>query len=275
MDAPTTTTVANLALGDIAPENNDRGHFADGALQELATSILAHGLAQPITVRPRTDGAFGWWIVAGERRWRAHQLAGLDTIRAIVVDATDEEAAAIMLLENVNRVDLNPMEEAAAYQSRMDRFGYTVEALAAQTGKTAGVIKARLQLLTLAPRVQAVIAAGGFFLAGAAQIAGLDHNRQILAVNIFARDPKMSGATWDALVSKLRTEQQADDQYGLLDCDDFLVIEEFHLGARAAARPSATKVARLLAAALATVPADHPDRTDMLTALNAYGLDAQ
>lgn len=262
--------VLDLPVDDIAPECNDRTAFADGPLAELAASIAQHGLAQPITVRVNPAG--GFLLVAGERRWRAHRLNGASTIRAIVADLTDEEAADVMLLENLNREDLNPLDEARAYSSRMARFGYTAEQVAARASVSPGVVRARLALLDLAPRVQVLIAAGGFFLAGAAQIAGLDNNRQILAVNTFITDPKMSGATWDALVRRLREEQ--NDECSMFDPDDFMVVAEYHEQARAAARPPARKLAELLAAAMAHVP-DGADRAAMLAACAAYGVAAE
>lgn len=144
----TMTEVQMVPVALIAPGDNDREEFAETALRELADSIAQHGLAQPITVRP-SDG--GYQIVAGERRWRAVRLLGWKAIPALVRELSDETASAIMLLENIQRAELNPIEEARAYRKRMMQFGWN----AAQTARAANVpeerVRMRLMLLSFAP----------------------------------------------------------------------------------------------------------------------------
>ena len=138
-----------LPIGDIYPNPDQPRKRFDEALQELAASIKASGLLQPITVRPDHAGRF--MIVAGERRWRAHQLADLATIEANIAVVSDDELAIAAIVENLQRQDITPLEEAFAFQRMIDQ-GYSVVGLAARLGlKQAHRISDRLQLLRLAP----------------------------------------------------------------------------------------------------------------------------
>lgn len=137
-----------------------RQHFGAEKLRELADSIKATGgLLQPIVVRPAHDNYFE--IVAGERRWRAAQLANLHEVSCLVCVYTDEQALQASLIENLNRSDLSPIEEATAYQRLIDEFHYVHEEIAAAVGKSRASITNSLRLLKLEPRVQALIANGG------------------------------------------------------------------------------------------------------------------
>ena len=129
-----------------------RQHFDPEELEELAQSIRTHGIVQPIVVRPISSEQYE--IVAGERRWRAAQLAGLEKVPCLVKRYTDEQAAEIATLENVNRVDLNPIEEAQAYQRLIQEFSYTHEEIAAAVGKVRSKITNSLRLLKLEPPIQ-------------------------------------------------------------------------------------------------------------------------
>lgn len=136
-----------------------RRHFDQEQLQELADSIkTTGGLLQPIVVRPLKSGEFE--IVAGERRWRAAQLAGLTEVSCLVSHYTDEQALQAAIIENINRTDLNPIEEALAYQRLIDEFHYLHEEVAAAVGKSRTSVTNALRLLKLDPRVQEVIIAG-------------------------------------------------------------------------------------------------------------------
>ncbi len=143
-----TIPVEHLARGRYQP----RVQFDEEKLQELADSIKNAGLLQPIVVRPLTDDKYE--IIAGERRWRATQLAGLDEINCLVKSFTDEEAAEAATIENISRVDLNPIEEARAYQRLIDEFRYVHEEVAATVGKSRTAITNSLRLLKLDSRVQ-------------------------------------------------------------------------------------------------------------------------
>lgn len=163
--------VHHINIGLVFPNpEQPRKTFEPAALSELATSIKSTGLLQPISVQPKPDGRY--MIIAGERRWRAHQIAGLPTIRAIVEDVTPERLADLALIENLVRQDLNPIEEARAYQARIAE-GATVERLAAITGKSVSVIQSRLALLKLHPDFQEGVRTGAIDLTRARAMSRL------------------------------------------------------------------------------------------------------
>ncbi len=140
-------TVINLPVNSIQPNPfQPRQQFRDEELQALAMSIKRHGLIQPILVRPREGG---YELVAGERRWRAAQIAGLTEIPAIVRTCSDDELLALALIENLQREDLNPLEEAQAYKVLIERFNLTQEAIAERVGKSRASIANTLRLLSL------------------------------------------------------------------------------------------------------------------------------
>ncbi len=145
-------SIDQLVRGKYQP----RQHFDTEQLQELAESIkTTGGLLQPIVVRPLNTGNYE--IVAGERRWRAAQLAGLSEVSCLVSLYTDEQALQAAVIENINRADLNPIEEANAYQRLIDEFGYLHEEVAAAVGKSRTTITNALRLLKLDPRVQQLL----------------------------------------------------------------------------------------------------------------------
>lgn len=138
--------------------NNPRHHFDDETIAELAISIRAKGLLQPLMVRQREAGQYE--IVAGERRWRAAQRAGIHEVPAIVRELSDGEALEIALIENIQRADLNPLEEARGYAQLMSEFAYTQQQLADSLGKSRSHIANTLRLLNLPESVRAHIEAG-------------------------------------------------------------------------------------------------------------------
>ena len=127
----------------------------ESSLEELAHSVQARGIVQPIVVRPTESGGFE--IVAGERRWRAAQMAGLDEVPAIVRECSDREAAAIALIENIQREDLNPIEEAQGYRTLADEFGLTHQELADAVGRSRSAVSNALRLLDLNDAVRALV----------------------------------------------------------------------------------------------------------------------
>ena len=148
----TNTTIQRVPLALIYPNpKQPRKHFDPGQLRELADSIDASGLAQPIQVRP--DGAGKFMIVCGERRWRAHVLLERSEIDAIVSELTDDQLADRAIIENLQRVDISPIEEAHAFQARLDR-GITASELATRLGVSVKKIQIRVALLQLAPTKQ-------------------------------------------------------------------------------------------------------------------------
>jgi len=135
-----------------------RKHFDEGDLNDLANSIRAHGVLQPILVRPIPDGKFE--IVAGERRWRAAQRAGLHSIPAVVRELNEVEVVEIAIVENVQRTDLNPIEEAQGFQTLIDRFGRTQQEIADAVGKSRPHIANMLRLLSLPEELQEMVRDG-------------------------------------------------------------------------------------------------------------------
>lgn len=155
-----------------------RQHFDTEKLQELADSIKSMGgLLQPIVVRPCADGKYE--IVAGERRWRAAQLAGLSEVSCLVCQYTDEQALQASIIENISRADLNPIEEAKAYQRLIDEFHYLHEEVAASVGKSRTAITNSLRLLKLDPRVQTLLMTGQISEGHGKILASLAPHQQI------------------------------------------------------------------------------------------------
>jgi len=152
-----------------------RKHFDATALQELADSIKSSGLIQPIVVRPEEAQ---YEIIAGERRWRAAQLAGLSTVPCLVNAYTDEQAAAMTTIENIQRQDLNPIEEAQAYQQLVDEFNYRHEDVALMVGKSRVAITNSLRLLSLDNRLQAWLVEGLLSIGHGKILAGLSNKEQ-------------------------------------------------------------------------------------------------
>jgi len=164
---------AELPVNQITPNpNQPRRNFDEEALDELAASVVEVGLLQPIVVR--STGTDTYELVMGERRWRAHQLAGLTTIPAIVRATDNVDMLRDALLENLHRVQLNPLEEAAAYQQMMDDFGLTQDELSNKIKKSRPHISNTIRLLRLPPAVQRRVAAG---------VLSAGHARALLALD--------------------------------------------------------------------------------------------
>jgi ParB family transcriptional regulator, chromosome partitioning protein len=162
-----------VAVGSIAPNpRQPRRTFDEEALEELAASITEVGLLQPVVVRKTGDGNFE--LVMGERRWRASQRAGLEYIPAIVRETLDTDMLRDALLENLHRQQLDPLEEAAAYQQLLDDFGATHEQLAQKVGRSRPHISNTLRLLNLPPAVQKRVAAGVISAGHARALLSLD-----------------------------------------------------------------------------------------------------
>jgi ParB family chromosome partitioning protein len=165
---------------------NPRRDFGDEELAELAHSIRTKGLLQPIIVRPDASRG-GYEIVAGERRWRAAQRAGIHQVAAIVRDLSDQEVLEVALIENVQRTDLNAIEEATGYSDLTERFGYTQEQLAEVIGKSRSHIANTLRLLRLPVAVRALVADGVLTAGHARALVGRE-DAETLAQRIVAQD---------------------------------------------------------------------------------------
>lgn len=146
-------------INDIEPNRDQpRKFFDEEALKELADSIAMHGVIQPLLVRPLSDG--GYQLIAGERRWRASRMAGLSQVPVVVKEMTDEEAMELALIENLQREDLNPIEEAEGFKLLMDTYSFTQEQAAERVGKSRPAVANALRLLSLPQAVLDMVKQG-------------------------------------------------------------------------------------------------------------------
>lgn len=146
-------------INDIEPNRDQpRKFFDEEALKELADSIAMHGVIQPLLVRPLSDG--GYQLIAGERRWRASRMAGLNQVPVVVKEMTDEEAMELALIENLQREDLNPIEEAEGFKLLMDTYSFTQEQAAERVGKSRPAVANALRLLSLPEAVLDMVKQG-------------------------------------------------------------------------------------------------------------------
>ena len=166
------TRIETLPLREIEPDpGQPRKTFDDETLAELSASIAEHGLLQPIAVRPKPSG--GYLIVAGERRWRASRMAGLTEVPVIVKDVTDEQAMELALVENLQREDLDPVEEAAGIRELMTRCDLTQEQAARKLGKSRSALANSLRLLSLPETVLKLLKSGFITIGHAKVVLGL------------------------------------------------------------------------------------------------------
>ncbi|MDH3380598.1 MAG: ParB/RepB/Spo0J family partition protein [Gammaproteobacteria bacterium] len=153
-----------------------RTYMAKDSLEELANSIRAQGVVQPIVVRESANG--GYEIIAGERRWRAAQMAGLQEVPAVVRNVPDESAVAVALIENIQREDLNPVEEATGLHRLLDEFGLTHQQVADSIGRSRAAVTNLLRLLTLSDKVRRYLEQGKIDMGHARALLGLDADAQ-------------------------------------------------------------------------------------------------
>ncbi|WP_295764646.1 ParB/RepB/Spo0J family partition protein [uncultured Oscillibacter sp.] len=182
--------------------------FDEAALAELADSIREHGVIQPLTVRKLSSGYYQ--IVAGERRWRAARLAGLTEIPAVVIDADDKKAAELALVENLQREDLNPMEEAAGYQSLIQTYHMTQEEAAQRVGKSRSAVANAMRLLGLQPAVRALVEEGTLSAGHARTLLPLSPALQEKAAATVVQG-QLSVRQTEALVKKLTAEAEDEE----------------------------------------------------------------
>jgi len=177
-------SVRSISVGSIEPNpDQPRRHFDEAALDELAASLAVRGVIQPIVVRPRGQG---YEIVAGERRWRAAQRARLHEIPAIVRDLDDAATFELAIIENVQRADLNAIEEAEAYQRLVRDYGHTQEALGKLVNKSRSHVANLMRLLDLPPSVRAMVADGRLSMGHARALIGVS-DPEVLAHNVVSR----------------------------------------------------------------------------------------
>ena len=168
-----TASVQEISLKNIHPDvNQPRKNIEPEALQNLVASIKVHGILQPLVVSPRTGG--GYDLIAGERRFRAATLAGFKTAPVIIRDVSEQKKLALALVENIQREDLNPLEEAVAFKRLEDEFGLTQEAIAHEVGKSRAQVANTLRLLTLSPSIQQALGQNKITMGHAKVLMGID-----------------------------------------------------------------------------------------------------
>jgi ParB family chromosome partitioning protein len=194
--------VLTIATADIHPNPaQPRRHFSEESLQELAASLKRHGLIQPVLVRPHGQG---YQIVAGERRWRAAQRAQLHDIKAIVRELSDEQTLEIALIENIQRQDLNPIEEAEAYRKLCDDFGHSQSELAAIVEKSRSHVANMMRLLELPVFVRDLVIEGKLSMGHARALLGANDGARLAALVV---KQGLSVRQTEALVRKKRVAE--------------------------------------------------------------------
>jgi ParB family chromosome partitioning protein len=198
--APSALPIAQLQAGKYQP----RTRMDEGALNELAASIKTQGIMQPVLVRPIGSGRYE--IIAGERRFRAAQLAGLEEIPVLVRDVDDQAAAAMALIENIQREDLNPLEEAQGIARLISDFDFTHEQAAHAVGRSRSAVSNLLRLVNLAQPVQTMLMAGDIDMGHARALLSVDNASQIaLASHVVAK--RLSVRDTEKLVARALEEQ--------------------------------------------------------------------
>ena len=182
-----------------------RKYFDEEALQDLADSIREHGIIQPLTVRKLSSGYYQ--IIAGERRWRAARIAGLREVPVIVVEADDRKAAELAMIENLQREDLNPMEEAAGYQTLIEQYHMTQEEAAKRVGKSRSAVTNAIRLLSLCPPLRSMVEEGKLSAGHARALLPLSPTLQVKAAAAVLSGG-LSVRQTEALAKKLAAEKK-------------------------------------------------------------------
>lgn len=198
----------SLRLVDVVPNpDQPRRQFRDEELAELAASVEKHGILQPLLVRPMLDGTYQ--IVAGERRWRAARMAGLNEVPVVIRELTDRETAELALIENLQREDLNAMEEALGYQHLMKEYELTQEQVAGAVNKSRPAVANALRLLKLPEAVASMVAQGTLSAGHARTLLPLEDEKVMLAAADACVQEDLSVRAAEAMVKKLKSAPKA------------------------------------------------------------------
>ena len=194
-------SISSVRINDVEPNKNQpRKVFQQEELEALSDSIVKYGVISPITVRQAGDR---YIIIAGERRWRAARMAGLSEIPVIIISADDKKAAEIALVENIQRSDLNPVEEAQAYAALIEQYGLTQEEVAEQIGKSRSSVTNALRLLDLPDVALALLAAGKLSAGHAKVLLGLKDAKKLAEAAQKVADSELSVRETEKLVKKI------------------------------------------------------------------------
>lgn len=218
--------ISNLRISLVDPKSDQpRKYFDTEALEELADSIRENGLLQPILVREY--GAGRYQIIAGERRFRASKLAGLEEIPAIVLDKDDKSAAQIALIENIQREDLNPIEEAMAYRSLAKEYGMTQEDLSEKVGKSRPAIANAMRLLDLPDEVITMVAARELSAGHARTLLGLKSREDMVLLAQIAAEQDVSVRALEEMVKKANKTKKTEPKEEIEDNGE-VVVDYLH-----------------------------------------------
>ena len=203
--ATTSVPITDVGSNSAQP----RKHFDEAALAELAESIRLHGIIQPLTVRKLSSGYYQ--IIAGERRWRAARLAGLKEVPVVVIEADDRKAAELAMIENLQREDLNPMEEAEGYRALVENYGMTQEQAAQRVGKSRSAVANALRLLDLEENLKVLVEDGNLSAGHARAILPLSPALRVQAVKTIMQS-SLSVRQTEQLVKRLLAKEQEPEE---------------------------------------------------------------
>ncbi len=196
-----------LRLSEIEPNKNQpRKEFDEQALSELADSIREHGILQPLLVRPLASG--GYQLVAGERRWRAARMIGLTEVPVVVKELSEVQVMEIALIENLQREDLNPLEEASGYKELMNACGLTQEQVAKRVGKSRSAVANSLRLLNLPQEIRPYLAKGTLTAGHAKALIGLEDRDTMVKLAAEAAEKGLSVRETEKRAAKIRSGEE-------------------------------------------------------------------
>lgn len=225
-----------LRLSELEPNRDQpRKQFSEEAIQTLADSIQQYGMIQPILVRPL---GLNYQIVAGERRWRAARMLGLDEVPVVIRDLSDEETMAIALIENLQRENLNPMEEAGGYAQLMEKCGMTQEEVAKHVGKSRSAIANSLRLLKLPEQVKALVQDGSLSAGHARALLGISDEKLLAETAAKAADGKLTVRAVEKIASGEAKQAEPAPRHRE---DSFYTEIEISLESRLGRRVSVTR----------------------------------
>jgi ParB family chromosome partitioning protein len=216
---PLQVEVERIAPNSLQP----RGWFDEAKIDELAASVREQGILQPLVVRHRETG---YELIAGERRLRAAVKAGFKTVPVIVREANDHEALQLALVENLQREDLNPVEEARAFERLHDEFGWKQDEIADRVGKSRSTVANSMRLLALPSELQQEIAHGRLSMGQARALLSLERDSLILAAAREVMNKELSARETERLVRRLKSDRKNRKETGIADPDIRLVTEK-------------------------------------------------
>lgn len=219
-----------LRTSEIEPNRDQpRKNFSDEAISALADSIREHGMLQPILVRPIESG--GYQIVAGERRWRAARMLGLDEVPVNIKELSDLETMQIAIIENLQRENLNPVEEASGYNELIEKFGMTQEKVAKMVGRSRSAVANAIRLLSLPERVLKMLENGDISAGHARALLGFDNEEMLIATAIKASDGGLTVRQVEKAAQKLAEADSKEESSKNFDSriDSYFVEVELSL----------------------------------------------